>query len=65
MEARQKFENEKRHLVTENKNLQNSIQQLETDINDLKLALTEEQDARTLQVFKPFGGNLRLGNFSV
>ena len=50
METRQKFENDKRRLVTENKNFQNTIQQLEADVNDLKQALTEEQEARVLQV---------------
>ena len=50
METRQKIENEKRHLVTDNKNLHSTIHQLETDVNDLKQALTEEQEARAVQV---------------
>ena len=49
LENRQKLEVEKRQQQTENKSLRNSLQQLESDVRDLKRALAEEQDARAAQ----------------
>lgn len=46
LEKRQNLEVEKRQQQTEVKSLRNTVQQLESDIRDLKRALAEEQDAR-------------------
>ena len=40
---------EKRQQQTENKSLRNNLQQLESDVRDLKRALAEEQEARAVQ----------------
>lgn len=49
LEARQSVEVEKRQQQTENKSLRNNLQQLESDVRDLKRALAEEQDTRAVQ----------------
>ena len=46
LEKRQNLEVEKRQQQTEVKSLRNTVQQLESDIRDLKRALAEEQDTR-------------------
>ncbi|XP_022803543.1 trichohyalin-like [Stylophora pistillata] len=46
LEKRQSLEVEKRQQQAEMKSLCNTVQQLESDIRDLKRALAEEQDAR-------------------
>ena len=46
LEKRQSLEVEKRQQQAEMKSLRNTVQQLESDIRDLKRALAEEQDAR-------------------
>lgn len=49
LENRQNVEVEKRQQQTENKSLRNNLQQLESDVRDLKRALAEEQEARAVQ----------------
>ena len=49
LENRQNVEVEKRQQQTENKSLKNNVQQLESDVRDLKRALAEEQEARAVQ----------------
>lgn len=49
LENRQNVEVEKRQQQTENKSLKNNLQQLESDVRDLKRALAEEQEARAAQ----------------
>ena len=49
MENRQNLEVEKRQQQMENKSLKSTLQQLESDVRDLKRALAEEQDARVTQ----------------
>lgn len=49
LENRQNVELEKRQQQTENKSLRNNVQQLESDVRDLKRALAEEQEARAVQ----------------
>ena len=49
LENRQNVEVEKRQQQTENKSLRNNLQQLESDVRDLKRALAEEQDAHAVQ----------------
>lgn len=43
------MEVEKRQQQIENKSIKNNLQQLESDVRDLKRALAEEQEARTVQ----------------
>lgn len=49
LENRQNIEVEKRQQQTENKSLRNNLQQLESDVRDLKRALAEEQESRAVQ----------------
>lgn len=49
LENRQNVEVEKRQQQTENKSLRNNLQQLESDVRDLKRALAEEQESRAVQ----------------
>ena len=49
MENRQNLEAEKRQQQIENKSMRSNLQQLESDVRDLKRTLAEEQDARTVQ----------------
>lgn len=49
LENRQNIEVEKRQQQTESKSLRNNLQQLESDVRDLKRALAEEQESRAVQ----------------
>ena len=49
LETRQNLEAEKRQQRIESKALRNNLQQLESDVRDLKRALAEEQDAHAVQ----------------
>ena len=49
LENRQNLEVDKRQQQMDNKSLRNNLQQLESDLRDLKRALAEEQDARAVQ----------------
>ena len=49
LENRQNAEVQKRQQQTDNKSLRNNLQQLQSDVRDLKRALAEEQDAGAAQ----------------